>query len=513
MAVESQGVSSPAGAGTLLAGRYRVLRRLGAGGMATVLLAEDERLGRRVAVKRLHTGSPEEAASRLNREARLGAAMNHPNLVTVYDAQPDGESLLIVMEFVDGSSLSNQLKHGPLPEERAIEVLRGIARALDHVHERGVVHRDVKPSNVLISAGGQIKLADLGIAKALEDTGLTQSGVVLGTLQYIAPEQLAGEPVGPEADLYALALIAYEALSGRRVRKGASLSEILRQSEQAPPDLREDRPRTPPAAARLLSGALARDPSERPGSATRFVDDLETALAGKEERQAAAAPPPPPPEPEPQPEPQPEPVAAAAAPAEALPPAERREARRLLLPGVLLVAMVALAAVLILASGGDDGGQTAATGNGGEGQAQGERSGSGDGGAAAAPDSAAGAQTEPAPAQPAPAESGTATTASGDPAGVLMDFYELAAAGDYASADALTTDGFDAEIGSYSVFDTLQSVEFSSAEVVDSGPDTATVEFSDVATHTDRVDDCQGTASLVDDGGWKLDQLLTLECV
>jgi eukaryotic-like serine/threonine-protein kinase len=106
MASQSQGMSAPAVPGSVLAERYRVLRRLGSGGMATVLLAEDNRLGRRVAVKRLHTGSPEEAAGRLNREARLGASLNHPNLVTVYDAQPDGESLLIVMEFVDGSSLS-----------------------------------------------------------------------------------------------------------------------------------------------------------------------------------------------------------------------------------------------------------------------------------------------------------------------------------------------------------------------------------------------------------------------
>jgi len=509
MAVQSHGVPSAASAGTLLADRYRVLRRLGAGGMATVLLAEDERLGRRVAVKRLHTGSPEEAASRLNREARLGAAMNHPNLVSVYDAQPDGESLLIVMEFVDGSSLANQLKHGPLPEERAIEVLRGVAQALDHVHERDVVHRDVKPSNVLISARGQVKLADLGIAKALEDTGLTQSGIVLGTLQYIAPEQLAGEPVGPAADLYALALIAYEALSGRRVRKGASLSEILRQSAKAPPDLRDERPQTSPAAARLLSGALSRDPADRPGSATGFVDDLEAALADPAARRAT---PPPPPaearEPEPASEPrEPEPAAAVQS------PAERRDARRLLVPGILLIAMLALAAVLILASGGGGGEQTAGTGERPGGQAESQGQGSGSGSVAAAPESAADAQTEPAPAAAAPDEPATSATASGDPAAVVEDFYELAAAGDYAGADALTTDSFDAEIGSYSVFDTLQTVEFSSAEVVDSGRGTATVAFSDVATHSDRVDDCEGTAGLVVDGGWKLDQLITLECL
>jgi serine/threonine-protein kinase len=501
----------------MLADRYRVLRRLGSGGMATVLLAEDDRLGRRVAVKRLHTGSPEEAADRLNREARLGASLNHPNLVTVYDAQPDGESLLIVMEFVDGSSLAGQLKHGPLPEERAIEVLRGIAAGLDHVHERGVVHRDVKPSNVLISAGGQVKLADLGIAKALEDTGLTQSGVVLGTLRYIAPEQLVGEPVGPAADVYALALIAYEALSGGRVRKGGALSEILRQSEQAPPDLRAERPGTPAAAANLLSGALARDPADRPGSATGFVEDLATALQrrGDPASAGAAAAPPPPPEPS-------APPAAASEPPDT---GERsRDARRLAVPGALLLAMLALAAVLILAGGGEDEGSgegdAVATQERTGGGAGGQEGSGGSGGAAAteAPETPAEAQTEPAPApeEPAPAagapEAGSEAT-SGDPAATVQDFYELAAAGDYDAARALTTPAFVGAIGGCcDQFDTLESVEFTSLDTVEEGSGTATVSFSDVATHSDRVDQCQGEATLIDQGGWRLDGI-AVDCV
>src|SRR5215211_1243844 len=154
-------------AGTLrFADRYRVLRRLGSGGMATVYLAEDERLGRRVAVKRLHADSPEDVAQRFDREARLGASLNHPNLVAVYDTVTDDEGVLIVMEYVDGPTLGQALKDGPLPVARALEVLRAVASALDHAHAQGIIHRDVKPANILLGADGRSKLADLGIAFA-----------------------------------------------------------------------------------------------------------------------------------------------------------------------------------------------------------------------------------------------------------------------------------------------------------------------------------------------------------
>src|SRR5215210_6207614 len=137
-------------AGTLsFAGRYRVVRRLGAGGMATVYLAEDERLGRRVAVKRLHADSPEDVAQRFAREARLGASLNHPNLVSVYDTVTDDDGVLIVMELVRGESLADALREGPLETEDALAVVRDVASALDHAHSHGVVHRDVKPANVL----------------------------------------------------------------------------------------------------------------------------------------------------------------------------------------------------------------------------------------------------------------------------------------------------------------------------------------------------------------------------
>src|SRR5918999_6554938 len=177
---------------SLLGGRYKVLSTLGAGGMATVFLCRDERLGREVAVKRLHAHSPEQTAQRFVREAKLGASLNHPNLVSVYDTVTDEEGVLIVMELVRGESLADTLRRGPLDTEPALAVVRDVADALDHAHSHGVVHRDIKPANVLLRDDGMTKLVDLGIATAADQTQITQSGFVLGTAAYMAPEQLDG---------------------------------------------------------------------------------------------------------------------------------------------------------------------------------------------------------------------------------------------------------------------------------------------------------------------------------
>ena len=192
-----------------IAQRYRTIRRLGAGGMATVVLAEDERLGRLVAIKRLHGESTEEVVRRFRREARLGAALNHPNVVAVYDIASDDEGVLIVMEYVEGRTLREEIADGPLPPERAIAILRGIAGALDYAHQNGVVHRDVKPANVLVRGDGEVKLADLGIASAAEQSKITRSGAVLGTAAYMPPERLDGRPGGAPSDVYALAAVAF----------------------------------------------------------------------------------------------------------------------------------------------------------------------------------------------------------------------------------------------------------------------------------------------------------------
>jgi hypothetical protein len=265
--------------GSLLDDRYRVLRHLGSGGMASVLLCEDERLGRQVAVKRLHADSPVDVEQRFTREAKLGASLNHPNLVSVFDTATDDEGVLIVMEYVEGEPLSRILRRGPLRPEEVSSMVHDLGEALDHAHSQGVVHRDVKPANVLIREDGVTKLADLGIATASDGTKITRSGTVLGTVAYMAPEQLDGRGAGPPADIYALAAITFEALSGRRPREGKTPIEIAhRIATEGAPDVRDAWPTAPEAAARVLQRGMALDPEDRPASAGEFARELSEAL-------------------------------------------------------------------------------------------------------------------------------------------------------------------------------------------------------------------------------------------
>jgi eukaryotic-like serine/threonine-protein kinase len=267
--------------GTLLVDRYRVIRRLGAGGSAAVFLCEDERLGREVAVKRLHAHSPEDMTRRLRREARLGASLSHPGLVSVFDTVTDDEGVLIVMEYVDGETLADALRRGPLPAKRVVEILRALASALDYVHAQGVVHRDVKPANVLLRTDGAVKLADLGVGLARDHTRITQAGQVLGTPAYMSPEQIDGASPTPAMDIYALGAIAYEMLSGEKARQGNTPLEVARHAtEDPPPDLRAEWRDAPPAAAEAIKRAMAHDPARRPATAGELADELERALSG-----------------------------------------------------------------------------------------------------------------------------------------------------------------------------------------------------------------------------------------
>jgi serine/threonine-protein kinase len=277
---------------TLLGGRYRVIERVGSGGMAIVHLAEDERLGRQVAVKRLHAESPEATAQRFRREARLGASLNHPNLVSVYDIVTDDEGVLIVMEYVDGETLRDAIGRGPLEPKRVLEVLHGVAGALDHAHGEGIVHRDVKPANVLLGRDGHtVKLADLGIATAVEGTRITRSGTVLGTASYMAPEQLEGHKPGPAADVYSLAVLAWEALSGQRAYEGRTPLEIAHRKAFDPPPALPD---ATPAVTELLARTMGADPHERRdgrkvrrgarGGARAAVDARRQAAGGAQSR-------------------------------------------------------------------------------------------------------------------------------------------------------------------------------------------------------------------------------------
>ena len=388
--------------GSLLDGRYRVLRHLGSGGMASVLLCEDERLGRQVAVKRLHADSPVDVEQRFTREAKLGASLNHPNLVSVFDTATDDEGVLIVMEYVEGEPLSRMLRRGPLRPEEVTSMVRDLGDALDHAHSQGVVHRDVKPGNVLIREDGVTKLADLGIATASDGTKITRSGTVLGTAAYMAPEQLDGRGAGPPADVYALAAISFEALSGRRPREGGTPLEIAhRVATEGPPDLLDAWATAPKEAARVLQRGMALEPEDRPKSAGEFARELTRALedAPEETRKtrrllgrgpkaaaaapaaaaagAAAAPPaaqatqpsPSPPAREPDPDPTPKHAPAAATPPPASPPrrtppaAPRRDgvgrtrprAGAIALAAVFIALAVATIAGAVLSGGDDEG--------------------------------------------------------------------------------------------------------------------------------------------------------------
>jgi serine/threonine-protein kinase len=268
--------------GEILAGRYELGARLGVGGMSTVVSAFDERLEREVAIKLLaeHLADDDQFVARFRREALAAARLVHPNIVQVFDFGLDEATArnYIVMEFVDGESCAEILRdHGPLGNRDAVNVLVQACRGLEYAHRNGVVHRDVKPGNLLRGEDGVVKLADFGIAKAIsEESSITQVGSVLGTAAYLAPEQAAGEQAGPAADLYALGVVTYQFLSGRLPYEAQSLTELaLKQQREVPPRLDELNPEVTPQLALAVDQALALDPRQRPGSA----DDLRHALA------------------------------------------------------------------------------------------------------------------------------------------------------------------------------------------------------------------------------------------
>jgi tetratricopeptide (TPR) repeat protein len=245
--------------------------------MAAVYLAHDERLDRRVAVKRMHTAHGDEMdARRFEREAKIGASLSHPNLVSIFDTEQDEESVLLVMEYVEGETLADLLTRGAVERERAVAIVRAVAEALEHAHANGIVHRDIKPANVLLGKDGSVKLADLGIAKAVERTDITRTDTVLGTPAYMAPEQLEGGKLGPAVDVYALATMAFEMLTGRRARRGRTAVEIAHQVvNEQPPDPRDVDPGMPRPAAEAIRAGMAKDPAERPSSALALAERLE----------------------------------------------------------------------------------------------------------------------------------------------------------------------------------------------------------------------------------------------
>jgi serine/threonine-protein kinase len=511
--------------------RYRRVKRLGAGGMATVTLAEDTVLGRLVALKRVHSGGDERGMLRLKREALVGASLNHPNLVFVYDAQlqEDGD-VVIVMEYVEGETLADVIgSRGALTPPETHRVLRGVATALDAIHERGIVHRDVKPANVLLGRDGAIKLADLGVADVADRTRITESGAMVGSFSYMAPEQLNGADPSPAMDVYALGAVAYEMLAGEKARPEANPLALAHAiSTQPPPDLRDVWPQAPPAAAAVLERAMSADLRQRPASAGELVRRLDAAFEPErptEDRRAANRRPIPTP---------PLPLDARPVGVGAGPKPQRRPA---LVPALLALVALAVAAVVVVAALSSSPGRSPArtSSSSAAGTAHRSRATTAARSPHSTPATTAASQstsstssaqstlsttasTGSSSATAAPTESSSASSASTassstTPPRVVEQFYTAAAQHQYAAAWALADSNLRNQLRGYATFEnemsSVRSITFHRAQTVRAvSPDAASVAVSTTSVQTNRTQQCNGTAQTVRRGGaWLLDRI------
>jgi predicted Ser/Thr protein kinase len=268
--------------GELIAGRYELEKLVGSGGMSNVFRAHDRLLERTVALKILHEQytRDDDYVERFRREARAVAKLAHPNIVTVIDRGEQDGRQFIVFEYVDGPNLKDLTRDGPLETREAIELTLQVARALSFAHERGLVHRDVKPQNVLLNDDGQAKVTDFGIARSLDVQGVTQTGTVLGTSDYIAPEQARGQRVDPKTDIYSLGAVLYELLVGEVPFSGDNFVAVaMRHVSEPAPSVLEHRPDCPMRLDLAIQRAMAKDPDDRFESMDEFCAELEACLA------------------------------------------------------------------------------------------------------------------------------------------------------------------------------------------------------------------------------------------
>jgi serine/threonine protein kinase len=525
--------------------RYRIISKLGSGGMATVDLAEDTLLGRRVALKRM-TGEADVAGlTRLRREALVGASFSHTNLVSVYDVlNTDDGHVVIVMEYIEGETLRDVLtRRGRLPVDEALPILGGVAAGLDAINQRGIVHRDVKPSNILLGGGGAaatVKLADLGIASAPGRTRITSSGAVLGSLSYMAPEQLSDAPVTQAIDVYALAAVTFELLSGVKARReGNAVALAHAISTQDPPSLRAAWPEAPRGLDRVLRRAMARDPRQRPRSAGELVARLRAAI-----------------EPDDTAEPRTERISAPAGraapivagrrppvPRQAVPSSRDRPRKGPVAAALLGLAVAAAALVAVLTSGGSPAhrpAKAASTGRshrrpthaaaspGSKTIASSSSTAASSSSTAASSSSTAASSSSTAASSSSTATGGTSsgaattTTASvaapvsaaGDPVSAVKSFYTLAAAHRYAAAWGLADPAMQSQLGGYRSFQSGQagdrSITFTSARTVSQTPSNARVLITTTSVRTNGTQHCAGTVDLVSGaqpGHWQLHQI------
>src|SRR3954447_20647738 len=259
-------------AGDLIAGRYRLLETLGRGPMSSVWLAQDEELGRRVAVKTL---APSADRARFEREARAAAALSHPNICAVYDYGEAAGKPFMVLEYLPNGSLEERLAGGPLDDDESLRIATALAAGLAHAHDRGLVHRDLKPANVLFDIEERAKIADFGIARLGDDAGLTEAGTVLGTASYISPEQAAGLPAGPASDVYSFGVILFRMITGRLPFVSSNAMELVRMHrDEQPPTVASVRGDAPTRLESITDASLAKDPAARPADGAALLREL-----------------------------------------------------------------------------------------------------------------------------------------------------------------------------------------------------------------------------------------------
>jgi eukaryotic-like serine/threonine-protein kinase len=269
--------------GTMFATRYRMIRKLGGGGMADVYLAEDQELGRRVAIKILHEryANDEQFVERFRREATHAAGLSHPNIVAIFDRGETNGSYFIVMEYVEGKTLKELIRsRGACPTPVAVAYTRQILSALRYAHRNGVIHRDIKPHNVMVDPEGQLKVMDFGIARA-GASQMTEEGAIIGTAQYLSPEQARGAPVDQTSDLYSCGIVLYELLTGDVPFTGETPVEIaMKHLSEIPRPPSELRPDVPHDLDLVVLRALAKEPADRYQSAAAMDADLDTVAKG-----------------------------------------------------------------------------------------------------------------------------------------------------------------------------------------------------------------------------------------
>lgn len=268
--------------GKRLSGRYKILEMIGGGGMANVYLAHDMILDRDVAVKmlRLDFVNDEEFIRRFHREAQSATSLAHPNIVSIYDVGEEDSIYYIVMEYVDGQTLKQYIQqNSPVRIEEALEILKQLTSAISHAHQNHIIHRDIKPHNILVDRHGNVKITDFGIAMALSATSITQTNSVLGSVHYLSPEQARGGMANKKSDIYSLGIVMFELLTGRLPFSGESAVSIaLKHLQSETPSLRRWNPSIPQSVENIVLKATAKDPFHRYDSVDEMEDDLRTAL-------------------------------------------------------------------------------------------------------------------------------------------------------------------------------------------------------------------------------------------